>query len=396
MKFNAKKILWIVLIIVGVALLSAGSGAVSGWVVADKIADTRIVGGQGFMLPYGTSTGLMGTDTALGVSETSTIRLVPLSMLNVNPRLVPEPILDRQTPVGILYARSKKASSMFTEEEVVSVAVAMTSDGWFVVPKIAVEKSVNLDWYVWHDSKLYEVKRRVSDTATGVVFIKVEASNLSVVSFAKPLANRTGVAVWFEAGPMQLVPSSIASLRKSVYGEPRLSDDLVRRIVATGQVRDNEIGAPIWDSKGSMVGIVEEGDSSRLNVIPASAISGSLQSLISKQKIEHASLGVLSVSTFFVRTLDEELNLPERGEWIYSGNAKIPAILEGSAAQKAGLKIGDVILQVDRDIIDESVDLGDIVLQFVPGAEVTLRVLRDGKEIDVPVTLGTQVTSKEF
>jgi S1-C subfamily serine protease len=396
MNLNSKKIVWGVLIVFGMLLVSVAGGSVSGWMVAKEVARETINSQSGFILPYASGTSSIATNTDLGAEGTSTIRLVPLSILDANTRLVPETVLDRQSPVGLLYARPKKASMMLLEEEMVSRVVAMTSDGWFAVPYEAVKTSVALDWYVWHDSDIYKVEKKVLDSATGVVFIKVNASHLSVASFAQSLSNRTGVAVWLEVGPMQFVPSAISAMRASFYGDSVSSDLLARRMVAIGQIEEGEVGAPTWDTNGSLVGIVESGEGDRLKIIPGSAISGSLQSLISNQKIEHAVLGVRTIPTSLVRSLDQELSLPERGAWVYSSNSNLPAVLPNSAAFLAGVKSGDVILQVDRDIIDESVDLGDIILQFVPGAKVTLRVLRDGQELDLPVTLGTQITSKEL
>ncbi len=396
MNINSKQIGWVILIAVSVLIVSVVSGSVSGYLIAKEVAKETILSQSGFTLPYGTSTGLSATNTDLGLNETSTIRLVPLSMLDVSPRLIPESVLDRRSSVGVLYARPKKASTMLLEEEAVSRVVAMTSDGWFVAPYESVKASVNLEWYIWHDSKVYSVEKKVLDSATGVVFIKVEAAHLSVASFAQQISNRTGVAVWLEVGPMQFVPSSISSMRALTSGESRVSDELARRMIAIGQIEAKEVGAPTWDTNGSLVGIIESGDGNKLKIIPGSAISGSLQSLISKQKIEHATLGVRAIPTSLVRSLDKTLTLPERGAWVFSSNPNLPSVLPGGAAQKAGIKNGDVILQVDRDIIDESVDLGDIILQFYPGAKVTLRVLRDGTEIDISVTLGSQVTSKEL
>jgi len=396
MKLNSKKIAWGILFAMGVLVISAVGGGISGSMIAKEVAIETINNQSGFTLPIGTSTTVVATNTALGTNETSTIRLVPLSMLDASPRLVPESVLDRRSPVGILYARPKKTSDMLLESEVVSRVVVMTSDGWFATPYEAVKASVNLDWYIWHDSKTYKVEQKVLDTATDVVFVKVNAEHLSAADFAQQLSNRTGVAAWLEVGPMQFVPSSISAMRVFTYGESRLSDVLARRMVARGKTEANEVGAPIWDTNGSLVGVVESGEGNRLKIIPGSVISASLQSLISKQKIEHASLGVRTVPTSLVRSIDENLVLPERGAWVYSATANLPSVLPGSAAFVAGVKDGDVILQVDRDIIDESLDLGDIVLQFVPGAKVTLRVLRDGKEMDIPVTLGSQVTSKDL
>ena len=66
-----------------------------------------------------------------------------------------------------------------------------------------------------------------------------------------------------------------------------------------------------------------------------------------------------------------------------------PAIFAGSPADKAGLKDGDVIVAVDGDAVDAEHDLSTRILPHVPGDTVSLSVVRDGRTMDISVTLGT-------
>ena len=391
MKYTVRQIVWITILAVGLIALVMVSGGMAGWVAANQVIDDRIVSEGGFDLPNTTT-----TKDEKDMITTSTIRLVPLSMLDAETRLVPESIFNRSSSVGFLYARVGSGNAMLRQEELMARAVAMTSDGWFAIPYEAVASVVNINWYIWHDGEIFAVEQKIIDQATDIVFAKVDAVGLPVASFAQSTAKKTGISVWLESGPEQYIPSTIAATRQNVYGKARLSDELDRRLVATGELLDGENGAPLWDGKGSLVGIAESNEANRINVIPGSVISASLQSLISNGEIVHAELGVMTIPVSLARILDTEFVLPERGAWIYTGSANIPAVVSNSSADEAGLLEGDVILQVDRDIIDASVDLGDIILQFVPGAEVTLRVWRDGEEIELPVTLGSRVTSREF
>ncbi|MFA6504416.1 MAG: PDZ domain-containing protein, partial [Patescibacteria group bacterium] len=110
--------------------------------------------------------------------------------------------------------------------------------------------------------------------------------------------------------------------------------------------------------------------------------------------IDHASLGVFTLDRMLIRSTASDDVTPSRGAWIKEDKRTGRAIVKDGAAEKAGLKSGDVILRVDRDIIDGSSDLSDIILQYRSGSDVTLRVWRIDKEIDVPLKLGTQVTSE--
>ncbi len=396
MKANVRKSLIIALIIAGQVFLSVIAGGFAGWMAADKTANKILTDYRDLSVyANGMSSSTRSETENDPETASTTIKLVPLTMLDGSPRLAPKSLLDRQSTVGVIYAQKPKVTSLtLSEDDAVARAVAMTSDGWFVTTHKAIEPVQNSNLYIWHNAKMYKTERMVLDSATDVVFLKIDASHVSVASFAKPLSGRSGVGVWLETGSMQFIPSVIASARASMAGNALSSDELNRRMVAIGQIEKAEVGSAVWDANGALVGLVESGEGDRLKVIPGAIVSGSLQSLMANQKIEHASLGVRGVNIALVRSLDPNIKLPEKGIWLYSTDANLPAIIVGGAGATAGLKAGDVILQVDRDIIDESLDLGDIILQFVPGASVTLRVWRNGEELDIPVTLGKQTTSK--
>jgi len=79
----------------------------------------------------------------------------------------------------------------------------------------------------------------------------------------------------------------------------------------------------------------------------------------------------------------------ETGAILVSGDTdNAPAVIPGSPADKAGLKEGDVVLKVGNDTIDQQHSLVRILTKYSPGDKVTLKVSRDGKDMNVDVTLG--------
>ncbi len=65
----------------------------------------------------------------------------------------------------------------------------------------------------------------------------------------------------------------------------------------------------------------------------------------------------------------------------------VQEVIEGGAAEKAGVKKGDVILQMQGMPVDSKSELIEIINQHNPGDKINLTVFRDGKQLDVPVTL---------
>ena len=68
---------------------------------------------------------------------------------------------------------------------------------------------------------------------------------------------------------------------------------------------------------------------------------------------------------------------------------------KGSPAEKAGLKERDVILMLNGKKITSSVTLPSLVSTIRPGTEVTMTILRDGKEQDIKVTVGSNKAAEE-
>ena len=82
--------------------------------------------------------------------------------------------------------------------------------------------------------------------------------------------------------------------------------------------------------------------------------------------------------------------MPRSSIWQLNA-ALITDVEPGDPADEAGLEAGDIIIAVDSKVLDESHDLSELILQYKPGDEVVLTVIRRGEDtdlIEVEVTLG--------
>jgi len=68
--------------------------------------------------------------------------------------------------------------------------------------------------------------------------------------------------------------------------------------------------------------------------------------------------------------------------------ALVAEVLQDSPAERAGVKVGDVIVEFDRKAIKSSADLPPLVARAAPGSTVEAKILRAGKEIALPLTVG--------
>jgi membrane-associated protease RseP (regulator of RpoE activity) len=68
--------------------------------------------------------------------------------------------------------------------------------------------------------------------------------------------------------------------------------------------------------------------------------------------------------------------------------AEVQEVIPGSPAEEAGLRVGDLIRKVDGQAVNSSHPLADVLSAYRPGDRVVLTVEREGREIEIPVTLG--------
>jgi 2-alkenal reductase len=169
-------------------------------------------------------------------------------------------------------------------------------------------------------------------------------------------------------------------------------------------------GGPLLDLTGRVVGVnfaIESPVRANSGIgfaIPVSIVQRVIPALIENGKYEYAYLGIRGQSV--TPELAEALDLPEGVLGAY-----VDEVLPGGPADKGGVrggdevvdldgfelrKGGDIIIAIDGEPVRNFNDLVSyLVTKAAPGQEVTLTVLRDGKEIDLKVVLGTRPEQPE-
>lgn len=87
--------------------------------------------------------------------------------------------------------------------------------------------------------------------------------------------------------------------------------------------------------------------------------------------------------------------LPGRPDALMSGGAWVREVMNGSPAEKAGLREDDIIIGVDDTPIDANHRLVDVLSTYAPGDRVVLQIVRDGEAQTVKVTLGESETDAQ-
>lgn len=366
------------------------AGAIAGWTVSTWSLDLST------MFP-----GAVGRPVApTGTTPESAFTVVPIDRRAQEPIVPPAFANRRSSPVASAYRRAARKAGeepLLTEDRLLGQAVAVTSDGWFAMPRPVMDGLEPMDIVLWHAGRAATATRAINDRLSGVVFLKTDLDNLPAPALARLHDVSAGLPVWIERRASRFEPEIVVALSdpaEDLNGSS--SETVTRRTLVTGTASAGDGGSPAWSTNGSLLGLVSSLPGEPLRMIPVTAWAQSLQSVLSDGVARHAYLGVRSVDLTDVR-LETPVSVGNRGAWLRDdARSKKPAVERTSPASAAGLKTGDVIQTIDRDILDGSADLAELLAGYKPGSKVTLTVLRGTDVIEIPVVLGSVVTSEEI
>jgi len=234
------------------------------------------------------------------------------------------------------------------------------------------------------DRREYRAKVLGSDPKTDVAVLKIEAKGLPVV----PLGNTRNLQVgeWVLAiGSPYGLESTVTAGVVSAKGRT-LPNDSVPFIQTDVAVNPGNSGGPLFNTRGEVVGINSQiysqtgGYQGLSFAIPIDVAVRIKDQIVATGKVQHAKLGV-SVQDINQGFADSfKLDSPD--------GALVSNVERGSAAEKAGLKSGDVIRKIDGQPVIAGGDLTAIVSIAKPGEKVVLDVWREGKTVQLNATLG--------
>lgn len=152
-------------------------------------------------------------------------------------------------------------------------------------------------------------------------------------------------------------------------------------------------GGPLVNVRGEVIGIntaILSGSGGNEGIgfaVPSNMAREVMQQIIEKGRVVRGWLGV-SIQPV-TAAMAKVLKLPE------PSGAIVGDVESGSPASRAGLQKGDVIVAVDNEKIEDSRQLQLAIARAGPGKKVDLKIIRDGKTMTVPVTLGERPEEKE-
>ncbi len=234
------------------------------------------------------------------------------------------------------------------------------------------------------DRREFRAKVLGSDPRTDVAVLKIDAKGLPTVPLGNARSLQTGEWVLAIGSPFGL-ESTVTAGVVSATGRSLGNDSQVQFIQTDVAVNPGNSGGPLLNTRGEVVGINSQiysqtgGYQGLSFAIPIDVAARIKDQIVATGKVQHAKLGVSiqDVNQGFADSFN--LDSPE--------GALVANVERGSAAEKAGLKSGDVVRKVNGQPIIGSADLPGTLAVAKPGDKVALDVWRDGKIVRLNATL---------
>lgn len=268
--------------------------------------------------------------------------------------------------------------------------VIIRQDGYIVTNNHVIDHASKIE-VTLNNNETYEATLVGTDPATDVALIKIDAQNLPVVPFGDSDALRLGEWVIAIGSPYDL-RSTITAGIVSAKGRsmPNYTGEFkIESFIQTdAAVNPGNSGGALVNKAGQLVGIntaiiSQTGSYAGYSfAVPVNIVKRIVDDLIDFGSVKRAMLGITMQNVD--KKLVDELKLSSaNGVYVYEVSA-------GGAAEKAGIKKGDVIIDINDVKVVDGASVQALVSTFHPGDKATITVIRDGKEKDIEVTFLAQ------
>jgi Do/DeqQ family serine protease len=225
-----------------------------------------------------------------------------------------------------------------------------------------------------------------NDPDTDLAVLRVDADHLPAISFGSSDALRVGDVVLAIGNPFRLGQTVTAGI-VSALGRTGLGINTFENFIQTdAAINPGNSGGALIDGEGNLVGIntaIFSSSGGSLGIgfaIPESTAKMVLDQIVKTGSVTRGWIGV-----------EVQEITPAVAESFKLGSTRgaiIAGVLRGGPADKAGIKPGDVLLEVEGKPVADPAAMLNIVAALVPGKSASVKVRRQGNEVHASITVG--------
>ncbi len=273
----------------------------------------------------------------------------------------------------------------------------VSKDGLILTNKHVVADTEAEYSIIMNDGRKLPAKVLVRDPFQDIAVLKVEGEKFNFI----PLGNskeikvgQTVIAIGNALGEFQNTVSVgiISGLKRRVLASADGVigvEELQELIQTDASINPGNSGGPLLDLSGRVIGINTAMAKLAENIgfaLPINVAKRDIQDIQEFGEVKYPFIGIR------YRLVDNETKekkkLPvDYGLLLTKGNNGEPAVIKNSPAEKAGLKEGDILVELNGNKLDKTSSLSMLLNKFRVGDKIKIKIFRDGKEMEMTITL---------
>ena len=249
-----------------------------------------------------------------------------------------------------------------------------------------ITQATQINVYLYNDSTAYPATIVGQDELTDIAVIKIDKTGLTPAELGDSDSVQVGAFAMAVGNPLGMQSSITCGNISAINRELTDSDGKTGTYIQIdAAINSGNSGGALVNSQGQVIGIntlklSATGVEGMGFAIPINSVKDIYSQLIQYNKVKRPYIGLTGID------VDEQkskyYNIPQG---IY-----VQSVENFSPAEKAGFKIGDVIIQIDGQDVKNMDELNEIKFKHNIGDTITLKIIRDGQEMELSLTLAEQ------
>lgn len=310
-------------------------------------------------------------------------------------------LVNRVAPsvVSIVTTQTSGQGYFQRQFEGAGTGIIISEDGYVLTNKHVVEGAQSVQIVASDGTRYEDVKSVGADPLNDIAFLKIEgAGGLPVATLGDSGTVRVGQNVITIGNSLGQYQNTVTRGIISGLGRPvtaasdRLGasvESLTDLLQTDAAINPGNSGGPLINMAGQVIGINTAIVSDAQSIgfaIPINAAKGLIRGVLKDGAVQKAYIGVQYLAITPDVRAEYELSV-RQGALVHTGGGGSP-VVDGGPADKAGVEAGDIITKVNNKIVGDDGGLGSLISEFLPGEEIRLTVVRDGRTVELELTLG--------
>ena len=337
---------------------------------------------------------LTSKSTSSSTTSTPTANFISLTGYSDTAVAVAQKILPSIVGIKVEYPVSSIFSVQSSTATAEGSGIIMSADGYILTNNHVVNSSSSSSYYaigeaskvsvyLYNDTIEYTATVIGTDEETDLAVIKIDKDGLTAAELGDSDAIKVGEFAMAVGNPLGMQSSVTAGMISALNRDITDSDGKTYTLIQTdAAINSGNSGGALVNSEGKVLGINSlkvsaTGVEGMGFAIPINSAKPIYEQLIKYSEVKRPYIGITG----------RDLSSKNASQYNLAEGVYVVSVEEFSAAEKAGIKSGDVIIKVDGQTIKTMTELNNIKNKHAIGDTMTITINRNGQEKDVTVTL---------